>query len=75
MKYLKKIKPDKKNEIQLSDAIDLFIKNGESVYAFKLEGEVYDCGNKLGYSIANVEFSKKDPEIGSAFRKYLKKSV
>lgn len=75
MKYLVKTKPNKKNEIELTDAIDMFIKTGGKVVGYKLEGKVYDCGNKLGYFIANVEFSKSDPDIGKDFKRYLKNNV
>ncbi len=75
MKYLEKTKPNKKNEIELTDAIDMLIKNGGKVVGYKLEGKVYDCGNKLGYSIANIEFSKSDPDIGKDLKRYLKKNV
>ena len=36
------------------------------------EGIRYDCGDKLGFMKANIEFSKKHPEIGSDFVQYLK---
>ena len=75
MIYLEKVRPDKNNEIQLSDAIDMYIKNQSQVLAFKAEGKVHDCGNRLGYSIANLEYTKTDPEIGDAFKKYLKRTV
>ncbi len=69
---LEKVKPDKNNEIQLTDAIDSFIKNEGKVAGYKLEGKCHDCGNKLGYLIANIEYSKSDPEVGSSLKKYLK---
>ena len=72
MNELKKISPDKNNEIQLTDAIDFYIKNNGKVAAYKAEGKYYDCGNKLGYLIANIEYSKSDSEIGNSVKKYLK---
>ncbi|MSQ81039.1 MAG: UTP--glucose-1-phosphate uridylyltransferase GalU [Candidatus Methylopumilus sp.] len=71
---LEKVKPGKSGEIQLTDAIQLLL-NKESVYAFNFEGIRYDCGDKLGFMKANVEFSKKHPEIGIDFIKYLKSTV
>ncbi len=73
MSYLSKIKPDKSGEIQLTDAIDLYIKNENKLDGYLLEGVLHDCGDKLGYLKANIEFAKKDPSISKEFIKYLKK--
>ena len=59
-------------EIQLTDAIAELLKN-ESVYALKFEGTRYDCGSKLGYLQANVEYGLKHPELGKEFSEYLSK--
>ncbi|MDC1139218.1 UTP--glucose-1-phosphate uridylyltransferase [Gammaproteobacteria bacterium] len=75
MNVLSKTKPDLKNEIQLTKAIDSYIKNNELVEGYALDGKVHDCGNKLGYLIANIEYSKFDPQIGNDLRKYLNKNV
>lgn len=75
MDCLLNINSDKNDEIQLTDAIDYYIKNKSKVHGYKLEGKIHDCGNKLGYTIANIEYSKLDPEIGSALKKYLKKNA
>ena len=69
MKYLAKIVPNKNDEVELTEAIDLYIKDGGQVLGYKLNGKVFDCGDKLGYSIANIEFSKSDPEIGISLKK------
>lgn len=57
-------------EIQLTDAIADLLKE-HTVYAFPFEGKRYDCGSKLGYLQANVEFGREHPEVGEAFRAYL----
>lgn len=59
-------------EIQLTDAIAELLKK-ESVYALKFEGTRYDCGSKLGYLQANVEYGLKHPELGEEFSEYLSK--
>ena len=41
----------------------------EPVYAFEFEGKRYDCGNKLGYLQATVEFGLKHPSLGARFRR------
>jgi len=68
---LEKVTPGKSGEIQLTDAIQLLL-NHEAVYAYNFEGVRYDCGDKLGFMKANIEFSKKHPEIGPDFIQYLK---
>jgi UTP--glucose-1-phosphate uridylyltransferase len=58
-------------EIQLTDGIARLMQR-EAVYAFEFEGKRYDCGNKLGYLQATVEFALKHPSLGSEFAAYLK---
>ncbi len=58
------------NEIQLTDAIDILL-NKEAVYAYEFEGTRYDCGSKLGYMQASVQYALKDKEIGEEFQDYL----
>jgi hypothetical protein len=43
----------------------------EAVYAYRFEGKRYDCGNKLGYLQATVEYALGHPALGRSFRKYL----
>jgi UTP--glucose-1-phosphate uridylyltransferase len=45
------------------------------VYAYEFEGKRYDCGSKLGYLQANVEFGLKHPNIGPRFARYLSQLV
>ncbi len=59
-------------EIQLTDAIAR-LQRSETVLACEFAGRRYDCGSKLGYLEANVELAKKHPEIGAAFRRYLRR--
>ena len=40
-----------------------------------LEGKLFDCGDKLGYAIANFEYAKTDKEISKDFIKYLKNNT
>ena len=58
------------NEIQLTDAIASLLTE-ESVHALSFEGRRYDCGKKLGYLEAAVEYGLRDPEIGGSFAAYL----
>ncbi len=58
-------------EIQLTDGIARLMQR-EPVYAFEFEGKRYDCGSKLGYLQATVEYGLKHPSLGTAFGAYLK---
>ena len=57
-------------EIQLTDAISMLIQE-QTVLSYQFEGTRYDCGSKLGYLKANVEYGLKHPELEDDFRKYL----
>ncbi len=59
-------------EIQLTDAISMMIQE-QTVLAYEFEGKRYDCGSKLGYLEANVEYGLKHPELADDFREYLRK--
>lgn len=57
-------------EIQLTDAIQALLSR-ENVYACEYAGVRYDCGSKLGYLKATVEYGLKHTELGDNFRDYL----
>ncbi len=61
-------------EIQLTDAIAQLIQE-QTVIAFEFEGTRYDCGSKLGYLKANVDFALEHPELRDEFREYLTELV
>ncbi len=58
------------NEIQLTDAIAKLL-DFEHVLGYTFQGKRYDCGSKLGYMQATVEYGLKHPELGQEFRDYL----
>lgn len=58
------------DEIQLTDAIAMLMGN-ETVNAFHMTGKSHDCGSKLGFMKANVEYAMRHPELGEDFKKYL----
>ena len=74
---IRRVKPDRKGEIQLTDAIQLMCEEGKRVLALKLTGEErrYDIGNFPSYFETFVEFALADPLYGEAFRKTLKRLV
>ncbi len=61
-------------EIQLTDAIAELLKH-EQVLAYEFNGKRYDCGSKLGYLQATVEYALEHDELGEDFRKYLQSFV
>jgi UTP--glucose-1-phosphate uridylyltransferase len=61
-------------EIQLTDGIARLMQR-EPVYAFEFEGKRYDCGSKLGYLQATVEYGLKHPSLGEDFAEYLRRLV
>jgi UTP--glucose-1-phosphate uridylyltransferase len=58
-------------EIQLTDGLRHLLKN-ERIVGYKFKGKRHDAGDKLGFLQATVEFALKNPELGEAFRAYLK---
>jgi UTP--glucose-1-phosphate uridylyltransferase len=61
-------------EIQLTDGIAKLMAT-EGVHAYQYQGKRYDCGSKLGFLEATVDFALKHEEVASAFREHLKKTV
>lgn len=59
---LRKIRPDKDGEIQITDALLNQAKNG-NVIGYKFEGNRFDCGNVAGYVKATNFFAKKEGVI------------
>ena len=67
---LEKTVPGAGGEIQLTDAIEALLAI-ERVLALEFSGRRYDCGSKLGYLEANVEYALKHGELKDKFRSYL----
>ncbi|ADN75295.1 UDP-glucose pyrophosphorylase [Ferrimonas balearica DSM 9799] len=62
------------DEIQLTDAIAMLMEK-EKVEAFHMTGKSHDCGDKLGYMKANVEYALRHPELGTAMKTHLQTLV
>jgi len=63
--------PGAGGEIQLTDAMqDLLLS--EPMEAYKIVGRSHDCGNKLGYLQANIEYTLLEPQLGKGLREFLK---
>lgn len=57
-------------EIQLTDSIDKLISE-QDVHGYAFHGKRYDCGSKIGYLKATIEYGMKHQEVGEHFTKYL----
>ncbi|MEO1765713.1 UTP--glucose-1-phosphate uridylyltransferase GalU [Thiobacter aerophilum] len=67
---LRQVAPGAGGEIQLTDAIAALLAE-EPVLAYEFTGTRYDCGSKLGYLKATIDYALKHPDVGAAFRDYL----
>jgi UTP--glucose-1-phosphate uridylyltransferase len=70
--HLERIGEGAGGEIQLTDGIARLMDD-EPVYAYRFEGKRFDCGSKLGYLQANVEYALSHPELAATFKSYLRK--
>lgn len=68
--HLENIDKDSGGEIQLTDAIASLMTE-EDVFSYQFTGTRYDCGSKLGYLQATVEYALQHPELSEDFRDYL----
>ncbi len=71
-KHLENVQTGAGGEIQLTDGIANLLAR-EQVLAYEFKGKRYDCGSKLGYLEATVEFALKHPELKGSFSQYLRK--
>jgi UTP--glucose-1-phosphate uridylyltransferase len=67
---LSEVAPGTGGEIQLTDAISKLLLE-ERVLGVRLPGRRFDCGSKLGYLQASVEYGLRHPDIGEDFARYL----
>jgi len=72
--HLRAVSPGAGGEIQLTDGIARLLLE-EAVVAYRFEGRRYDCGRKLGYLEATVDFGLKHPELADDFAAFLRDRV
>lgn len=70
-KALANVVPGAGGEIQLTDGLKRLLQT-EPIYGYVFEGERYDAGDKLGFLQATVEIALARPDLGKAFRNYLR---
>jgi UTP--glucose-1-phosphate uridylyltransferase len=71
-RHLRNLRPGAGGELQLTDGIASLLKE-EPVLAYQFEGVRYDCGSKLGYLQATVQFALRHPEVRDEFRGFLQR--
>ncbi|MBI1839095.1 MAG: UTP--glucose-1-phosphate uridylyltransferase GalU [Candidatus Colwellbacteria bacterium] len=72
---LRKLKhKSRSGEVGLSTALKNLLKR-RPIYGLRFEGKRYDCGNKLGFLKATIDFALKHEAIKKEFRKYLKEVI
>jgi UTP--glucose-1-phosphate uridylyltransferase len=70
--HLRQIGRGAGGELQLTDAIQSLLRE-QQVLAYEYAGTRYDCGSKVGYLKATVEYAMKHPEVADEFSRYLTK--
>ena len=68
--FLENLRRGAGGEIQLTDAIGRLLRE-ENVFGYEFQGTRYDCGSKLGYLQATVNYALKHPELADDFRAFL----
>ena len=69
--HLRTIAPGTGGEIQLTDAIAALLDE-EPILAYAFKGTRYDCGSKLGYLQATIQYGLRHPEVRDGLREYLR---
>jgi UTP--glucose-1-phosphate uridylyltransferase len=72
--WLRELPPGHGGEIQLTDALRRCAMT-EGLFGWRLDGQRYDAGDKLGFLIATVELGLQHPELGRPFRRFVRQLV
>ena len=68
--------PGAGNEIQLTDAmLTLMERDGQPFHAVRFDGEIHDCGSKLGFLLANIAYGLARDDLAPALRTDLKRRL
>ncbi len=73
-KAIEKTKPGKNNEIQLTDAMSLLLKD-EPIFAKILEGDRYDTGSKIDWLKANIAIALKRNDLEHDLMQYIRQII
>lgn len=69
---LSEVKVPENQELRLADAFKFLAKQGQAIYGCQFEGTRYDCGSKLGFIKAAIDFGLMHPELKDELGEYLK---
>lgn len=58
------------NEIQLTDAIAM-LQDTDTVEAYRMQGQTFDCGSKIGYLKAVLHYGVEHPKLGNDFKQLI----
>ena len=58
------------NEIQLTDAIAK-LQETQKVEAYRMKGQTFDCGSKIGYLKAVLHYGLEHPKLGAEFKQLI----
>lgn len=70
--HLEQIPKGAGGELQLTDAIAAQVAKAQDVLGYQFKGKRYDCGSKLGFLEATIEYALQHPNLRDSFRQYLK---
>ena len=70
-RHLKSVKPDKSDEIQLTDAIKSMLSE-EEIYGVLYDGEKFDCGSKEGFVHATIALALRDESISENIKEIIR---
>ncbi|MCZ3087467.1 UTP--glucose-1-phosphate uridylyltransferase GalU [Acinetobacter baumannii] len=70
MQLLEKTPKGAGNEIQLTDAIAM-LQDTDTVEAYRMQGQTFDCGSKLGYLKAVLHYGVVHPKLGNDFKQLI----
>jgi UTP--glucose-1-phosphate uridylyltransferase len=71
MQLLEKTPRGAGNEIQLTDGIAM-LQQTDTVEAYRMKGQTFDCGSKIGYLRAVLHYGVDHPKLGNAFKDLIK---
>lgn len=61
-KHLERHQKGAGDEIQLTDAMSALLAE-QPIFGYKFKGKRYDCGDKVGFQVANMAFALERPEM------------
>jgi UTP--glucose-1-phosphate uridylyltransferase len=70
--HLAQAEPGSGGEIQLTDALEQLIEDGQAFHGLRFVGKRFDCGDKLGFLEATIALGLEHPELGPGLRRVLK---